>query len=167
MTWHILTTVPQREFRAGVELDALGLRTLVPYELRHRRAIGKGGRPVMTGYRVPLLPGYLFVNGGDDCLPWRDVMELRDVRGCIWSGGIPARLTDAQIDHVRRLAETCRAETRRSLARGDRARIMAGPFSGIEALVSEITSTAVTLEVQMFGSTRAVDMRPDLIERVA
>lgn len=164
MIWHILTTAPQREFRARDEIKRLGMRTYVPAELRHRRAIGKQGRPVMIPYNVPLMPGYVFV-GAPAC--WRDVMELRDVRGCIWSGGKPAALADAQIDHVRRLANEIKSESRRGIVKGDSATILAGPFRGLDALVAEITGTSVTLELQLFGARREIEVRPDLVERAA
>lgn len=167
MIWHVLTTMPQREFKAERELmNGLGLRTLVPYETRHRRAMGKGNRPVMVPYRVPLMPGYLFA-GGTHGLPWRDVMEVRDIRGKVSFDGIPARLTDAQIDHVRRMAETTKVDTRRGLKVGDAGRITSGPFLDMPALVESIGLGSVEVTVEIFGRPTTTTVRPDMIERAA
>ena len=162
-----MITVPQREFKAERELsNGLGLRTLVPYEIRHRRSMGKGNRPVMVPYRVPLMPGYLFA-GAMGGLPWRDVMEIRDIRGKVAFDGSPARLTDAQVDHVRRMAESANTETRRGLKVGDAARVTSGPFANLGALVEAIGLDGVRVTVQMLGRSVPMTVRADHIERAA
>ncbi len=166
--WFVCTTVPQREFKAAYELEALGLMTLVPYEVTYRRAMGKGNRPVTIEKNIPLLPSYVFV-GSNDVVPWYDVRSLRDVRGRVAFDGAPARLRDVEIARIRALATAERRENagRKSLKLGDRVSITDGPFRSFEGLVQAIGVGDVTVSVEMFGSFRPVRHRPDQIERAA
>lgn len=170
MIWNILTTVPQREFKAERELqNAYGLDTVVPYETRQRKAMGRSNK--MVPYDAPIMPGYLFVANRHGPLPWRTVMGLRDIRGKVEFDGKPGTLTDAQMDSVRRMAELLRSEPprrgRTSVGVGDKARIMSGPFESIETLVEAVGIKGVTVSVHMLGSIRTVDIRADQIERAA
>lgn len=164
MIWHILTACPQREFRAGIELQRLGLATVIPYTIRHRKQMGKGNRPIMVPYKVPLMPSYVFI-GGD--VPWYDVRSLRDIRGRVEFDGRPARLSDLEMDHVRRLAETERKDDRKGLKAGDTVRMTDGPLRDLTALVQEIGLGSVRVDVELFGRPTPVTIRPDQIERVA
>lgn len=164
MIWHVLTTVPQREFRAGIELQRLGLATVIPYTIRHRRQMGKGNRPIMVPYKVPLLPSYAFV-GGD--IPWYDIKSLRDIRGRVEFDGSPAIVSDADVDRVRRMAEGVRHDDRKSIAVKDRVRVMYGPFRDLTALVEEIGMGSVRISVELFGRSTPATIRPDQIERAA
>ena len=164
MIWHVLTTVPQREFRAGIELQQLGLATVIPYTIRHRKQMGKGNRPIMVPYRVPLLPSYAFV-GGD--VPWYDVRSLKDIRGRVEFDGSPAIVSDADVDRVRRMAEIERHDDRKGLKAGDSVRVTDGPFRDLTALVEEIGMGSVRISVELFGRSTPATIRPDQIERAA
>ena len=164
--WYVCTTVPQREFKAADELSALGLMTLVPYEVRHRKAMGKGNRPVMVAYRVPLMPSYVFI-GTRDVVPWYDVRALRDVRGQVSFDGTPARLGEPEIARIRAMAADIRHESHKGLRLGDRVSIMDGPFRSLIGLVEAIGLADVTVSVELFGSVRPIKHRPDQIERAA
>lgn len=163
--WFVVTTVPQREFRAGLELERLGLATVIPYTIRHRRQLGKGNRPIMVAYRVPLLPSYAFIGG--DSIPWYDIKSLRDVVGRVSFDGHPAIVSDADVDRVRRMAETERRDDRRALSVGDRVRVTDGPFRDLPALVEAIGMGSVRISVELFGRSTPATIRPDQIERAA
>lgn len=164
--WFVCCTVPQREFKAADELAALGLMTLVPYEVRHRKQLGKGNRPVMVPFPVPLMPSYVFL-GTKDVVPWYDVRSLRDVRGQISFDGTPARLGEIEIARIRAMAADIRHESHKGLRLGDRVSITDGPFRSLEGLVEAIGLADVTVSVELFGSVRPVRHRPDQIERAA
>lgn len=166
-TWYVLTTLPQREFKAERELsNGLGLHTLVPYEIRHRKSLAKGNKPVMVPYRVPLMPGYLFAGSSDD-LPWYDIRAIRDIRGSVQFGGIHATLTDTQMSRIRAMAADTRNESHRGLRIGDRVSITSGPFRSLDGLVEAIGLGGVTVTVDVFSRPVPVKIRPDQIERAA
>ena len=165
--WYVLTTLPQREFKAERELsNGLGLHTLVPYEIRHRKSLAKGNKPVMMPYKVPLMPGYLFAGSSDD-LPWYDIRAIRDIRGSVQFGGIHATLTDLQMARIRAMAADTRNETRKGLTVGDKVSITDGPFRSLDGLVEAIGLGGVTVTFTMFSRPMAVKIRPDQIERAA
>lgn len=167
MSWYILTTAPQREFKASKALDDLGLRAVVPYAIRHRKGRAKGNKPVMIPFRVPLLPGYIFAAPAHDDMPWYAIKALPDVRGRVAFDGQPALLSDAEVDRMRRLAETERKEVYRGLKVGDKVDIMDGPFSGLDATLEAIGHAKVKVTVQIFGRSTSAVMRPDQVARAA
>ena len=147
MIWSVLTVSPQRELRVAGEIKAgLGLQVCVPCLQRHRKRVS--AEPI----HYPLMPRYVFV-GSPEALPIYDLMSLRHVTGLVQFDGRIARLTDPDVDHIRRLANEVKVEAPGGHRVGDKIMITAGPFKCFEALVKEIRAGQVRIDVQMFGRT--------------
>lgn len=177
-TWNILTIeqinrAPHGEYaetRVRDEIKrGLGLRAYVPVE---RRQIQFAHRCKVL--EVPLITGYVFVSG-DYGIPWRDVRELMHVRG--WfkrDDERPYELSDLdvqvirqfELDHASTLFERKGAMSR-PLAVGDRVRVQGSPFGSIESLLRAVRGSAATIEVNMLGSVRDVQVPVSSLEKVA
>lgn len=163
--WRVLMVAPQRELRVAGEIQrGLGLLTMVPTERHRVRSRGKGGQPVITERVRALMPRYLFLGSKVGDIPYRDVMEIEHVQSIVQFAGIPAQLTDAEVDRIRLLAREIETSGWKA---GDRATITSGPFRSIEALITAVKTESLRVSVPMFGSEREIDIRADQLERVA
>ena len=161
--WHVILSVPQRERMLAAELHTgLGLQSYFPIETRR---ITSGQRVVEV--KRPLMPGYVFA-GYDFQMPWRDLRELRDVRGWLTvDGDVPAPVAQYEIDRIRALE----AEHNVQLAKprqfrvGDRVK-HSGPFGSIESLLRSVRGSNATIEVPMLGSKRIATVPISRLEAV-
>lgn len=162
-TWHVITSVPQRERILAAELHrGLGLYSYVPVEVRK---ISRNGRALEI--KRPLMPGYVFA-GAIDGMPWRDIRDQRDVRGWLTvNGDIPASVSDLEVQAIRQLESLHNKQITeaRQFRVGDRVRFN-GPFGSIESLLSSVRGSNAKMEVKMLGSTRTVSVPLQSLERV-
>lgn len=164
-TWHILRTMTLRETTVAGEITTgLGLRTYVPIEVGRMPKRG-----VVFERRRPLIPGYVFVRSAGGYMPWRDLRELKHVVGHLDIDGHPAAIHDSEIDRIREYARVYnKALTdRRTLNPGDKVRPTRGPFESIESLLRTVKGSTATIEVQMLGSVREVQVPVSSLEKVA
>jgi transcriptional antiterminator RfaH len=129
--WSVARLQLQRE---GLALHCLSLNGFTTYLPRLRV------RKMMHGRRItvtpPLFPGYLFIaiqNGR-----WWDARWSPGIISLILDHDVPARLPDAVIDEIKR-RETGGLITleRQGIKRGDKVRILRGPFKDHLAIYSD------------------------------
>jgi hypothetical protein len=105
MIWIVLKVAPQRERRVHDDIKReLGLAACVPSVQKFRKGIGKGNKPVLIPYLVPLLPSYVFAGSGG-IFPLHAIKSRDFVSGFVRFGQPgPATLSVAEVDRMRRLA---------------------------------------------------------------
>jgi transcriptional antiterminator RfaH len=113
----------QREALALHCLGLAGYQTYVPRLRVHRIVHGR-----RIELRPALFPGYAFVWIE---LQWHAARWAPGVISLIMDGVVPARVPQAAIDEIRRREVGGLIElARRGIRRGDRVRILRGPFEG-------------------------------------
>lgn len=156
MTWTILLTTPQSEFRVRDELHRRGLSAYVPVEFRWAR--GKAKRIM----RSPVIPGYVFaeVHRWTDLGPdanGRLVDGLR-TRPALLIEGRPASMSVNAVVALQALSQPLTKVARGSrLNIGDRIKIKLGALTDLQADVARITAKGQPVAVvQLFGKQHEV-----------
>lgn len=129
--WYVLSIKPHKEqpvhrYLESQQIEAyLPTMRVSPVNPRSRRA-------------RPFFPGYMFVYvdlsiEGDNCLRW-----IPGARGLVRFGNQPAVVPENLISELRKrlqaLNEAARNGNHNKLQKGDRVRIIKGPFEGYEAI---------------------------------
>jgi transcriptional antiterminator RfaH len=129
-------------------LGLLGFETYLP-RLRTHKTVH--GRPIERRPGPPLFPGYLF------CLikmqPWYEARWCPGTLGLIMDGDHPARLPQSAIDEIRKREINGLIQlARQGIARGDRVRILRGPFEGHLAIFHDsLPKDRIAVLLQMLG----------------
>lgn len=173
MTWYVIQTAPQREFRAADELRQRGYVVYVPAVEKAQRA----SRYIKRARKQwePLFPRYLFVHR---LVPWREMSYgdqncLKDRAGRRLLTGLVAVSGAAEpIDEavIGRIADTVQAiekkrkSSPRRLKIGDVGLIKSGPMEGKSGEIVALNKSEAKIAMKIFGAVRTVRARIDALE---
>lgn len=161
-TWHILTCLPQTEFRARDELHGLGFSALVPVEFRMRQVA-----KAKTFVKRPVVPGYVFV-GLSSAADWHQVRKVDGVRLPLRADGRWATLTPKQVSALELLSQPAEywrhAVIGHTYRIGDRIRIRQGAIAELEAVVLSLRGGQIVALTTMFGKEHRVKVSPEHVE---
>jgi hypothetical protein len=155
--WWVAHTKARNEKALAWDLLRLGVGYFLPMR---ERVFFSGGR--RRHGLIPLFTSYVFFCGGDD----DRVAALRTNRVC-QTLDVPdqTRLIDELTAIEKALVAQAALEPYSGLAIGQRCRIAAGPFRGIEGVVIERGSRArLVLNVGLLGHGAAMEIERDLLE---
>ncbi len=112
---------------------------------------------------VPLVRGYVFVEGGVD---WAAVQKVRGVIRPLRSyDHNVAVITQEQIDRMRSVCMDLHdAVSRPQFMNGDRVRVRKGAFAEIDAVITAATKGGHTIEYTMLGKTFRQTLPVDQME---
>lgn len=123
--WYVAATKPARERVAELHLRNQAFRVFLPLR---KKSVRQARR--MTTQRVPLFPGYLFVQLDIGTARWRSINGTIGVKRLIAQDERPVPLPDGFIDAlVANLAPDGTFDYGSRLAVGDRVELVAGPFA--------------------------------------
>ena len=157
--WAVSRLQPRREALALHCLALAGFETYLP-RLRERRVVQ--GRKIEV--RPALFPGYCFVMIE---LQWHAARWAPGTLGLIMDGIVPARVTEQVIDEIHRREVNGLIEVRHKplFQRGDRVRILRGPFSGRLALFADMKPRErVEVLLRLLGGDRHVTLARQDVE---
>lgn len=157
--WFAIFTRTHHEKRVAERLTERGIESFLPlYKTEHH----------WTHYRkvildLPLFPSYLFVHiSPQERIP---TLNVAGVVSMVGQGCTPVPLPDHEIECLRSGLQLRKFEPHPYLAVGTRARIKAGPFAGMEGVVSRNKSSLrVVLTVDLLMQSVAVEVNADEIE---
>jgi transcriptional antiterminator RfaH len=150
--------------REQLALHCLGLAGYTTYFPRLREMRISHGRKIEV--RPPLFPGYAFVLIE---LQWHAARWAPGMYGLIMAGAAPAKVPDGVIAEIRRreidgLIDLPKAP---SLRRGDRIKILQGPFRDHLAIyVGMKPQQRVEVLLQLLGGQQRVTLSKSDVERV-
>jgi transcription elongation factor/antiterminator RfaH len=125
--WFLVHTLPRSEIRAQLHLGAQGFRTFLPQMLKTVRH----ARQLRTA-RAPYFPRYLFVAlrlDRDRWLSIRSTVGVADLVTCDDRPvAVPAGIVESLIE---RSADANLLVSQEDLKRGQRVRLLSGPFAGL------------------------------------
>jgi hypothetical protein len=159
MTWTVLLTAPQREFKVRNELTFNFVPAYVPIEYRDSQLERANKTP------VPLFPRYVFAVITD----WgmlRNVDGLQS-RPVYLVDGKPAMLSQREIDAVEALSQPIvkNERTTRRIGIGARIPIRRNHHAVIEALVARLDARGRPVAVfEMLGKTHEVVVTEEMID---
>jgi transcriptional antiterminator RfaH len=129
-TWHLIHTKPRQEKTACEQLERQGFTTYLPLI----RQQGSTNQQI-----IPLFPRYLFIRltaGLDD---WTPIRSTRGVSSLVRVGMNPAIISEHLIKAIQQRADCdgFHKPATKKLTKGDRIRLISGPFAEYEAIFSE------------------------------
>ncbi|MET4634990.1 transcription termination/antitermination protein NusG [Kaistia defluvii] len=147
-------------------------------ELRHHRT-----KKIITR-RFPLLPGYIFVTGGDREPNWMRLKACEGISGVLSLDGRPWPIADAQVDtlkqaeadllfddtHAARVKRGQEGRTRRETTairfhEGCAITLTEGPFSGLPGVVVGVTTGGlIRAIVEVFRQKTPMEIPPEWVE---
>jgi transcriptional antiterminator RfaH len=157
--WAAAQLQPQRERLALHTLALAGYVTYLPRLRQHR--VSHGRRIETT---PALFPGYAFVLIE---LQWHTARWAPGVVRIVLDGAAPARVPDAVIAEIRSRETNGLIELPSKLRRGDRVRVLRGPFEGQLAIYAEMKPRErVEVLLALLGGQRRLTLRAGDVEAV-
>lgn len=114
------------------------------------------------------MPGYVLVHMDLNETSWSVVRYTPGVTGFVGPGGDPEPLSKLEVDRVLgRSRQTKVALTEPTFSVGDRVRIMGGPLTDFQGLISEISpeTSRVKVLVSIFGRETPTDVGFEQLEK--
>lgn len=161
MTWIALKIMSGREDTAARILKRhWGAFTYAPSFEGTRKRRGAGGTVVLEKRAVRIFPGLLWVRFKAR-RPTMDALRIcPSILGALAAEGKWLAFTAGDMDALRRAAtrgrQTAKPAVKRSLAKGDKAKILTGAFAGHEATIESLRGAVASMDVVLFGRTNRV-----------
>lgn len=149
LSWSAIHTKVAREFDAASRINLLGFETFCPIfqkQRHHNHQIEQVSRP--------LFPRYFFVRFDRDRHEWGKILTTRGVADFVRDGmGKPSIMPDIHMVTLKAAiaAHTPANDEGAPIKPGDKVRLLAGPFSGFEALFCEDAKARVSIMLSLFG----------------
>lgn len=162
LQWYAAYTYPRHEKKV---LDQLIFREIESF-LPCYRALHKWRNGCRVEVQLPLFPGYLFVRiGPQDQLR---VLQVPNLVNLIGFGGRPVPLPTEDIQSLKAVLATMKAEPHPFLKIGDRVRIKSGCLAGIDGiLVRKASGSRFVLNVDLIMQAASVEMSAEDVEPIA
>ena len=169
-TWYVVSVESNKEYRMRDRLDHQGWSVWLPecvIERKHKCYQG-----LINRLRGPLFPGYLFVRFDILQAQWRRIEEIEGIERVLRHGDWPRALPAAEIERLQRLAEADGGAIvikagmpRREYVEGELLRVIAGPFTGFEAVYdSPDAKDRINILLDILGATRVIAVSSALVE---
>lgn len=128
--WYLVYSKPKQEDRAWWNLDSQGYRCYLPY-VRVQRLYRRRHQT----FTEPMFPRYLFIRLAAGVEDWSPIRSTQGVSGLVRFGVWPAQVPDNLINEIRERTEQGYLDLcPRPMQRGDRVRVLDGPFAAYEGI---------------------------------
>lgn len=153
--WYVIQTQPNKEPMALVNLQRQKFRTFMPQIFRTVRH----ARRTRT-VKVPLFPRYFFTPLNLDRVRWRCINGSLGVVSLIMSGERPKPVPEGVVESLAAMTEDDGLiDLGRKLARGDKIRVLAGPFADqLGNLIDLDDNGRAQVLLEIMGGARAVTL---------
>jgi len=155
--WHVLWTHSNCEDLVGGQLAAAGFHPFVP---RIESWVRRNG--ARRAVKVPLFPGYVFLNDALDKARHVDARKARGVVAVLGDGWErPAVVPAGEMDAIRKLVDArMPALLHPYLREGRRVRIADGPLAGVEGILLKLRldKGLLVLSVDLLQRSVAVEV---------
>mgnify|MGYP001576959413 FL=1 len=180
ISYFVLRTAPQREFRATNEFIRRGYQAFCPIETKWEQRVKTKGRT--RGRRYPMFIRYAFLGCEDIYAAWTEMRSDPDVHpkliqgvGPLGFSGVPYRLTPSEVASLMSMSTKAipygRApnphKAHLAVSAGQTAVIVEGPLAGRKGHVSKVAGKNATVMVEMFASMQEVQIPVAKLEAVS
>jgi len=155
------------EHRASIEglRDYLG-EVIVPEEQTVERKDGKEKKHTRN-----IMPGYVFVQLGNEEELFKVIEEIRGVSGFVGAGNERSPLSDEEVMNIRGLVDEKKERPRAEIKHrvGDQVKVVEGPFASFVGTIDHIDHDKAKLRVMVsiFGRNTAVELDVLQVEAVS
>lgn len=136
-SWYAVHTQAHGEMKAAVNLMRQGFEVYLPQYQKTRRHARR-----VEIVKAPLFPRYLFIRMDIEMERWRAVHSTIGVKSMVCFGDQPASISREIIEDIR-TSENERGcvvlHKNNSLSKGDKVRLLSGPFSESLGLIEDMT----------------------------
>jgi transcriptional antiterminator NusG len=160
--WYAIHTRCHHEVRVEERLRQRGLEVFLPRLMKPSR---RRDRKIIL--RIPLFPGYLFVQNALETTTYYDIIKLPGVVQILCGSGRLQPVPQETIESIRlALAGDRPYYPYRCLKRGERVRVAEGPLVGVIGMIVEAKEKKrkVVIEVELFGRAMAVELEDEAVE---
>lgn len=163
--WYACHTRSRHEKRVEFSLRQRGIESYLPLVPRRRR-----WRDRLALVHLPLYPGYVF--GRFTLEQYHAVLSVPGIATVVRARGWPTPIPDSEVENVRRLAAALAHEAVEpqpaSLPRaGDRVRVAAGPFKGVEGIVRQARGRrCILVGIAAIGQGFRIDVPTSVLTEV-
>lgn len=163
--WYLIHSKPRQEHIAKKNLERQGYGTYLPVTSVRRRKEGK-----TVSEAGPMFPRYLFIQLSEKTDDWGPIRSTLGVLNLVRFGQSPARIPDHLISTIK----NCEDEDglcvlpAREYKKGDRVRVVEGPFAGYEAIFqSQCSNDRVILLLRLAENSIKMRLDKSLLEMVS
>lgn len=174
IAWYVLRVTYQRVFPTKESLERLGIETFVPERLVRRR--DRKGR--FSCVREVAIHNYLFVRSSKATIDELKTYRLPQIRYVMHvKEGVkcPMTVPEAQMQHFIAIAGNLDARilylspSDPELAKGDRVRILGGPFAGVEGRfvrIKQARERRVVVLIEGIAAVATTSVPSVLVEKI-
>ena len=162
-SWYAVSTRSRHEKSAATMLTSLGVCHYLPLVREiHRWSDRK------KAVRVPLFPGYLFVNIVNSSEARLHILRIPGVTTLVANGNGPAAIPDAEIENIRAvLLQDIECASYPYHETGDRVRIIRGALAGMEGrFLRSGADSKLVISVEMIQRSVAISVSECDIEPI-
>jgi transcription antitermination factor NusG len=160
--WYAIHTCCHHETRVEERLRQRGMVVFLPRFLQPSR---RRDRKIIL--RVPLFPGYLFVQDALETTTYHDIIKLPGVVRILANSGRLQPVPQETIESIKLALSGERPYSpHRYLKKGERVRIAEGPLAGVVGRIVEAKEKKrkVVIEVELFHRAMAVELEDEAVE---
>jgi transcriptional antiterminator RfaH len=164
MHWYLVYTKSRQERCALNNLEQQGYQCYLPTMPSERLQQG-----ALTVLDQPLFPRYLFIRLGlgDTAKSWAPIRSTRGVSRLVKFGVEPAKVDDDLIELLKAKESAANDEPARLFNPGERVRLLAGPFAGIEGIYQMAEGERrVMVLIELMSKPVAVGVSPTALRKL-
>lgn len=160
LDWYLLQLKPNGHRLAKANLERQGFKAFLPLQNVTKRAAHK-----FVDRRMPLFPGYMFVELDTAQNAWRKVNSTLGVARIVNLGTLPAPVPSAIIHQLMtRCDDDGVLRPSQDLEIGHEVQVLRGPFANFVAKVEEISpDQRVWVLIDMLGQTSRISLSKDAV----
>ncbi len=161
LAWYVIHAQTRKEGEVQTLLQRQGLEVFLPMVTVPSRR-----RDRKVTLRLPLFPGYLFINAQLNTGVIHKIIKANYVIRLL-GGGRPTAVPEAEVEAIKVIVSGERPYYPwRFLEKGKRVRVIDGPLSGVEGVILEKyqQKRRLVVEVELFRRSVAVEMADETVE---
>lgn len=160
LNWYLVQLKPNGHRLAKANLERQGFKTFLPLQNVTKRSAHK-----FVDRRVPLFPGYMFVELDAAQNAWRKVNSTLGVARIVSLGGTPTPVPSAIVNEfISRCDDDGVLRPTHGLEVGQDVQVLRGPFANFVAKVEEISpDQRVWIMIDLLGQSSRISVAKDAI----
>ena len=162
LAWYAIHAQTRKESEVKIALQRQGLEIFL-----HQATVPSRRRDRKIMLRVPLFPGYLFINARLTTKIFHKIIKAHNVFRLLGNGR-PALIPEAEVEALKTIVSGERPYYPWTLLeKGKRVRVIDGPLTGVEGIILEMRAQKrrLVVSVELFHRSVAVELAEDAVER--
>lgn len=162
LAWYVIHAQTRKELEVEMALRRQGLEIFLP-----QVTIPSRRRDRKITLRLPLFPGYLFINARLDTKIFHKIIKAHHVFRLLGNGR-PAPIPKAEVEAIKAIVSGDRPYYPwRFLEKGKKVRVIDGPLVGVEGIILEMREQKrrLVVGVELFKRSVAVELTDDIVEQ--